>query len=55
MWKDVPERRNADMEIGKKLKDARNPDLPRKQLQKRSMCPDRPFQTGKMKNPIRIL
>lgn len=23
MWKDVPERRNADMEIGKKLKDAR--------------------------------
>ena len=23
MWKDVPERRNTDMEIGKKLKDAR--------------------------------
>lgn len=54
MWKDVPERRNADMEIGKKLKDARTKSGYPKQLQKRSMCPDRP-SNWENENPIRIL
>ena len=46
------------MEIGKKLKEARlNRDLTQEVIAEKLNVsrPDRPFQTGKMKNPIRIL